>query len=113
MSLLPQYSPLVLAQFESQPSSRNTGQESDWVGGTLGFGIVGFLVLFVILKSCLRICNPNEILIVSGRKHRNPKGEMVGYRVLFGGRTLTIPVIETVKRMDVTTMPVPVEVTNA
>nr|WP_323368517.1 hypothetical protein [Synechococcus elongatus] len=107
MSLLPDHSPLVLAQVESQPPTSDATQQGDWVGGTLGFGIVGFLVLFVIIKSCLRICNPNEILIVSGRKHRNPKGELVGYRVLFGGRTLTIPVIETVKRMDVTTMPCP------
>ncbi|HBY76190.1 MAG TPA: flotillin, partial [Cyanobacteria bacterium UBA11148] len=33
--------------------------------------------------------------------------------VISGGRAIRIPIIETVKRMDVTTMPVPVEVRNA
>lgn len=74
-----------------------------------------FVVILVIwfLKSFLRICNPNEILILSGRKHRNRDGQVVGYRVIFGGRVISIPIIETVKKMDVTTMPVPVEVKNA
>ena len=36
----------------------------------------------------------------------------MGYRVLAGGRAIRIPIIETIKRMDVTTMPVPVEVRN-
>ncbi|MGF1600764.1 MAG: flotillin family protein [Thermosynechococcaceae cyanobacterium] len=74
-----------------------------------------FAVIAIIwfLKSFLRICNPNEILILSGRKQRNKDGQMVGYRVIFGGRVISVPIIETVKKMDVTTMPVPVEVKNA
>ena len=66
-----------------------------------------------VLKNLLRICNPNEILIVSGRKYRTPNGQTVGYRVVFGGRVITIPVLETVKRINMTIVPVPVEVTNA
>jgi flotillin len=61
----------------------------------------------------MKICNPNEILILSGRKHRTPSGQEVGYRVKFGGRVIVIPILETVRRMDLTTMPVPVEVRNA
>ena len=73
-----------------------------------------FVILIVwFLKSFLRICNPNEILILSGRKHRNKEGQTVGYRVIFGGRVVSIPILETVKTMDMTTMPVPVEVKNA
>ncbi|NJN23644.1 MAG: flotillin family protein [Acaryochloridaceae cyanobacterium RL_2_7] len=71
----------------------------------------GLLLWFV--KSFLKICNPNEILIISGRKHRTKSGKTVGYQVKFGGRAIVIPIIETVKRMSLTTMPVPVEVTNA
>ena len=70
-------------------------------------------LLSTLLKSCLRICNPNEILIVSGRKYKSARGQEIGYRVLFGGRTLVIPILERVERMDMTTMPIPVEVTNA
>ncbi len=75
--------------------------------------IFAVIVVIWFLKSFLRICNPNEILILSGRKHKRKDGQEVGYRVIFGGRVISIPIIETVKRMDVTTMPVPVEVKNA
>ncbi|PZD73748.1 hypothetical protein C1752_01835 [Acaryochloris thomasi RCC1774] len=75
--------------------------------------IFAVIVIIWFLKSFLRICNPNEILILSGRKHRNQEGQSLGYRVIFGGRVIAIPIIETVKTMDVTTMPVPVEVQNA
>jgi flotillin len=65
------------------------------------------------IKSFLCICKPNEILILSGRKRRTKDGQEIGYRVLTGGRAIRIPIVETVKRMDVTTMPVRVEVKNA
>ncbi|GAB1543726.1 hypothetical protein NUACC21_64020 [Scytonema sp. NUACC21] len=71
-------------------------------------------VLFIwFIKSFLCICKPNEILILSGRKWRTKDGQEVGYRVLLGGRAIRIPIVESVKRMDVTTMPVRVEVRNA
>ncbi len=74
------------------------------------FGIVAFVWF---LKSFLCICKPNEVLILSGRKRRTKDGQEVGYRVLTGGRAIRIPIVETIKRMDVTTMPVRVEVKNA
>ncbi|MCU0570781.1 MAG: SPFH domain-containing protein [Oculatellaceae cyanobacterium Prado106] len=82
-------------------------------GGAIVFGLIAIAALIALLKSCLRICNPNEILIVSGRRYATTEGDSVGYRVLFGGRTLVIPILERVERMDMTTMPIPVEVTNA
>ena len=79
----------------------------------LGMGTV-FTVLFIwFLKSCLCICKPNEVVVLSGRKHKTKNGQEVGYRVLTGGRGIRIPILETVKRIDVTIMPVPVKVTNA
>lgn len=74
------------------------------------FGIIAFVWF---LKSFLCICKPNEVLILSGRKRRTKDGQEVGYRVLTGGRAIRIPIVETIKRMDVTTMPVRVEVKNA
>ncbi|MEB3279250.1 MAG: SPFH domain-containing protein [Lyngbya sp.] len=74
--------------------------------------IFGSIILIWFLNTFLQICKPNEILILSGRKHRSKDGD-VGYRVIFGGRTICIPILETVKTMDLRTMPVPVEVTNA
>jgi flotillin len=82
------------------------------VAGT-ALAVFGTVALIALLKTCLRICNPNEILIISGRQYKNARGQTVGYRVIFGGRTLAIPILEQVERMDMTTMPIPVEVTNA
>jgi flotillin len=82
------------------------------VGGVTA-GIVVLLVLMVIYRYLLRICRPNEILIFSGRKHKAPDGRVVGYRVVFGGRGVRIPVVETVDRMDVSLISVPIAVAGA
>jgi flotillin len=75
--------------------------------------VVATILLGAIISACLKICNPNEILVLSGRKHRNSAGQMLGYRVIFGGRVFVIPVLETIKRISLVTMPVTVEVRNA
>ena len=79
----------------------------------IALALVGVLAFTAFLKTCLQICNPNEILILSGRKRKTKRGQSVGYRVIFGGHTVVIPILERVERMDMTTMPVPVEVKNA
>lgn len=79
----------------------------------LGVGAVITIAIILFLKSCLCICKPNEVVILSGRKHKTKTGQEVGYRVLTGGRGIRIPIVETIKRIDVTTMPVTVKVTNA
>src|SRR3979409_1937595 len=82
------------------------------VGGVAA-GIAVLFVLMVIYRYLLRICRPNEILIFSGRKHKTDDGRVVGYRVVFGGRGMRIPIIETINRMDVSLMSVPMQVTGA
>jgi len=76
-------------------------------------GIAVLLVLMVIYRYLLRICRPNEILIFSGRKHTADDGRVVGYRVVFGGRGVRGPVVETVHRMDVSLISVPIAVQGA
>ena len=80
------------------------------VGVAIAAGVVFFLMLY---RSMLRICRPNEILIFSGRKHRASDGRSVGYRVVFGGRGMRVPVVETVSRMDVSLISVPIAVAGA
>lgn len=82
------------------------------VGGVAA-GVAVLFVLMVIYRYLLRICRPNEILIFSGRKHTLPDGRTVGYRVVFGGRGVRIPVVETVNRMDVSLISVPIAVQGA
>jgi flotillin len=74
---------------------------------------VSLVFLLILFKSCLKICNPNELLVLSGRKHRNSQGQVLGYRVIFGGRVFVVPVLETVKRLNLMTIPVLVEVKNS
>ncbi|ABA21020.1 Band 7 protein [Trichormus variabilis ATCC 29413] len=95
-------------------NKENNGIESLLYGGLpIALSIFGAFLLVWFIKSFLCICKPNEILILSGRKWRTKDGQEMGYRVLLGGRAIRIPIVETVKRMDVTTMPVRVEVRNA
>jgi flotillin len=95
------------------PLSDSAGNALLGIATPLALTVLGTTAVILLLKNILRICNPNEILVLSGRKHRTEQGEELGYRVIFGGRTIVIPVLETVERMDITTMPVLVEVHNA
>ena len=76
---------------------------------------VASAVLFVILivKSLIVICPPNRVAVISGRKRVLSDGRRVGYRILKGGRTLRIPLIERVAWMDLNTIPLEVAVQNA
>jgi flotillin len=83
------------------------------VTGGISAGIAVLLVLLVIYRYLLRICRPNEILIFSGRQHTTSDGRIVGYRVVLGGRGVRLPVVETVHRMDVSLISVPIAVQGA
>jgi flotillin len=60
----------------------------------------------------LHICEPNEVLIFSGRR-RESGGEVKGYRIIKGGRGWRVPLIEQVDRLDLTNMIIEVEVRGA
>ncbi|MBZ8183253.1 flotillin family protein [Oscillatoria salina] len=79
----------------------------------IALSLFGVILIIWFLNTFMRICKPNEILVLAGRKRRTKEGQEIGYRVIFGGRTICIPILEQVKNMDLTTMPVPVEVRNA
>ncbi|MGL6342911.1 MAG: flotillin family protein [Waterburya sp.] len=79
----------------------------------ISLGIFSIILLVWFLNSFLCVCKPNEVVILSGRKRKTKSGQELGYRVLAGGRGIRIPILETIKRIDVTTMAVPVRVTNA
>ncbi len=107
---------LQIAQVEA---NRPVEIQQSNLGGLFGTslliatGIFSSVLVVWFLKSCLCVCKPNEVLVISGRKWKTKDGQEVGYRVMAGGRAIRIPIVEKVRRMDVTTMPVPVEVHNA
>jgi flotillin len=103
----------VVAQLETPQLTNNSNLDSLFIPMVVSLGIFGTILLVWFLNSFLCVCKPNEVVILSGRKRETSSGQEVGYRVLTGGRGIRIPILETVKRIDVTTMPVTVKVTNA
>ncbi len=78
----------------------------------VGLAVV-LLILIFIIKSLIIICPPNRVAVISGRKRALSDGRKVGYRLLQGGRTIRIPLIENVQWMSLNTIPLEVAVTNA
>ena len=67
----------------------------------------------MVIKRLLYICPPNEVLIFSGGQRASASGRKVGYRIIKGGRAIRIPLFERVDRMDLTNMPIEVQVKGA
>ena len=83
------------------------------LGFFIGIIIIACLIILAFIKANLRICHPNEILVFSGRKRRLKDGTLAGYRIIKGGRGLKIPIIESVSSLQLTTIPVDIELTGA
>jgi flotillin len=75
--------------------------------------IVAFMTVLSIVKANLKICQPNEVLIFSGRRRALTDGSSLGYRVIRGGRGFRIPIIEKVDRLALNTIPIDLTVTNS
>ncbi|MEM1180256.1 MAG: SPFH domain-containing protein [Acidobacteriota bacterium] len=74
-------------------------------GIALGLGGLGALLTFIFIKTNIVICQPNEIVIISGRKRKAEDGTVYGYRILRGGRGFKWPFIESVARLSLNTEP--------
>jgi flotillin len=79
--------------------------------GGVALAVVGSLIYVV--KSLIVICLPNEMVVITGRSRLTADGRRVGYRLLHGGRTIRIPIIERVTRLDLGTIPIDVTTRNA
>jgi len=78
-----------------------------------GGAVVVILVLLGFVRSMLQICPPNEVLIFSGRRRRLADGSTRGCRTVFGGRGFRLPIFETVDRMSLNVMEVPITIRGA
>jgi flotillin len=77
------------------------------VGGAALLGLIGFI------KANMIICQPNEIVILSGRTRKLADGTKIGYRVIRGGRGFKWPFIESVARLPLNTLPVELHLPKA
>ncbi len=77
------------------------------------FAVVIIMAAALAVRSLIIICPPNKVAVVSGRTRQLSDGRAVGYRVIKGGRTVRVPLIEKVDYMDLNTIPIEVSVSNA
>jgi len=75
--------------------------------------LVVVVVAIATIRSLIVIVPPNRAAVLTGRHRLLPSGESVGYRSVIGGRTLRVPIIETVNHISLETFPIEIEVTNA
>lgn len=79
----------------------------------LGTGLgLAFLGMVLVAKQFLYVSRPSEILIFSGRRYLLEDGSTRGYEFIHGGWRFRRPIIEKVDRMDLTTIPIELEVHN-
>lgn len=82
------------------------------IGVILGALLTLFGLFVISLKGLIYLCQPNEVLIFSGKRRREGAREF-GYRVQKGGRTWRIPFLERVDRLDLTNMIIELEARGA
>jgi flotillin len=70
-----------------------------WAGAVVGVVFI-FISLLAIYASMYRKAGPNEVLIISGRKQRIEGDKQLGFRLVQGGGTLVLPILEKVDRMS-------------
>jgi flotillin len=80
--------------------------QAQMIGIGLGLGFMGLGLLIVFLKTNIVLCQPNELVVIAGRQRRNAEGKQVGYRVIRGGRGFKMPLVESVARLPLTTVPI-------
>ncbi|MDE5077919.1 MAG: SPFH domain-containing protein [Trichodesmium sp. St2_bin6] len=77
------------------------------------FGLGSGAGLFVI-RNLYYICQPSEVLIFAGSRHRvGDSKQKVGYRLVKGGSSVRVPLLEQAFRMDLSNMIIELKVNNA
>ncbi|GAB4172068.1 MAG: hypothetical protein Fur006_00650 [Coleofasciculaceae cyanobacterium] len=68
---------------------------------------------FVVIRNFYYICQPSEVLIFAGNRTPVADGREVGYRLVKGGSSIQVPLLERAFRMDLTNMIIELRVSNA
>jgi flotillin len=76
------------------------------VGIALGLGVFAVMLLIIFVKANIVLCQPNELVVIAGRRRKLADGSEAGYRVLRGGRGFKRPLLESVARLPLTSQPV-------
>ena len=76
--------------------------------------LCGGLVAMQGFRSWYAVCQPNQVLVVYGlRGRRRGEERMIGYRLLKGGSSFVLPLVEQVTAMDLGNLIIPLAVRHA
>ena len=78
--------------------------------GIFGLGTGAGLL---IIRNYYYICQPSEVLIFAGSRTQRADEGTIGYRLVKGGSSIRVPLVEQVFRMDLTNMIIDLKVANA
>ncbi len=70
--------------------------------------VVVFLLLYMIFSRYTKV-GPNQVLIVSGKKHKLEDGTTVGFRIVKGGGTFVMPIFEKVDLLSLELLTIDVQ----
>jgi flotillin len=68
---------------------------------------------FLVIRNLYYICQPNEVLVFAGSSRELADGKRVGYRLVKGGSSIRVPLLERALRMDLSNMIIELKVSNA
>jgi len=81
---------------------------------TLGFvALVVVMVLISTIRALIVIVPPNRAAVITGGMRTLADGRTIGYRSITGGRTLRVPIIETIAHLNLETIAIEISVHNA
>jgi flotillin len=87
--------------------------QSQIIGIAVGLGVFAAVLLIIFIKANMILCQPNELVIVAGRQRKRADGSRRGYRVIRGGRGFKLPLVESVARMSLNSIPLDLELHKA
>jgi flotillin len=74
---------------------------------------IGTFTASRVIKNLYYICQPSEVLILAGTRSPVEGGKSVGYRLVKGGSSIRLPLLEEAFRMELTNMIIELRVSNA
>ena len=80
--------------------------------GFVGSGVTAVIAFFLIiglLRSVIRVCPPDQVLVVTGTKTQI-RGKNYGFRLQRGGWTFVVPFFQSVRGLGLSTIPIDVRV---
>ena len=85
------------------------------IGVIFGVVVVAAIFFIIMLKNLIYVCEPNEVLVIAGKSKKRVAGRknFVGYRLVNGGKTIRIPILEDVYKMDISNIPIDIRITKA